>query len=132
MGMIEGDEDLYDAVADLRKSREPPPLPKSVRVAYTDFKVEAWHRVSANASNRWGECSVVERLLRVQVDDRAHWDVLCTLIHEINHAIYWAYEIQKEDEEERLVGTLATAWAQVYRDNQDLVTFIAFRPPSAP
>lgn len=47
-----------------------------------------------------------------------------TLIHEINHAIYWAYKLDDEDKEERIVSTFATAWTQIYRDNPALMDFI--------
>lgn len=47
-----------------------------------------------------------------------------TLLHEINHAIYWAYGINDDDKEERVVGTFATAWTQVFRDNPRLLQYI--------
>ena len=51
--------------------------------------------------------------------------VLDTLLHELNHAVYWAYGMEDEDKEERIVGTMATAWAQIFRDNPEFVAWIA-------
>ena len=45
-------------------------------------------------------------------------------MHEINHAIFWAYCIQNEDKEERVVSTMATAWTQIFRDNPKILRFI--------
>ena len=50
--------------------------------------------------------------------------VLTTLLHEINHAIFNLYHIVNEDEEEDIVTVLGVAWAQVYRDNPELIKFI--------
>lgn len=110
-----------------------PKLPKSLRIAHTDFRVEDWQQMSAVASKRWGEFSVVEHVIRIQTADRSYPEVLCTLLHEIVHAICWAYEVrtvdrldkdEHPDTEERLAGIMATAWTQIFRDNRDLVLFI--------
>lgn len=105
-------------------------LPKSVRVAHMNFAIEEWTSPSATANHKWGEFSVGEQMIRVQVEDRQFWEVVCTLVHEIMHAICWAYEIRlpsdkQGDSEERMVCTMSVAWAQVYRDNPELIGFIA-------
>src|SRR5690606_40211864 len=82
-----------------------------------------WTTIASHAAGRFGEFSNLEMLVRVDSSVNP-MKVLDTLIHEINHAIYWAYGIEDEDKEERIVGTMATAWAQIYRDNPDLLRFI--------
>lgn len=47
-----------------------------------------------------------------------------TVLHEVTHAIYWAYVIEDKDEEERIVTTMARAWTQVWRDNPDLLGWL--------
>jgi len=98
-------------------------LPSVVRVAAFDVAIKNWHPLSATANGKFGEWSSVESTIRVDTTV-APMKVLDTLLHELNHAIYWAYEVEDEDKEERLVGVFATAWAQVYRDNPDLLRFI--------
>lgn len=98
-------------------------LPTSVRVAAFDVTIEDWTPIASHAAGRFGEFSNLEMLIRVDSSVNP-MKVLDTLIHEINHAIYWAYGIEDEDKEERIVGTMATAWAQIYRDNPDLLRFI--------
>jgi hypothetical protein len=46
------------------------------------------------------------------------------LIHEVTHAIFWVYDLNAAEGEEKIVGMLGTAWAQVYRDNPWLLEWI--------
>ena len=50
--------------------------------------------------------------------------MLDTLLHEIFHAIFWAYGIEDKDEEERTVSTMATGWAAFLRDNPAFNTWM--------
>lgn len=100
-------------------------LPETIRVAHTDVNVEKWWPPSANANHRWGEFSTQENIIRVQVENRPFAEVLSTLIHEINHAIYYHWPIEDTDKEERICSILGTAWAAIFRDNPELIAFIA-------
>lgn len=99
-------------------------LPKKVRVACFDIDIENWHPHNANVRGAFGEFSALENRIRIDcsINDVK---IIDTLVHEINHAIYWAYNIEDSDKEERIVATFATAWTQVYRSNPALLTFIA-------
>jgi hypothetical protein len=94
-------------------------LPKRVRISAFDFTVEDWKPHSATASGRFGEFSCLEQVIRVDTSVNKI-KVLDTFLHEIFHAIYWAYGIEDGDNEERTVGMLATAMTQVLRDNPSL------------
>lgn len=109
-------------------------LPSIIRVGAFDFRVEEWPSPAASAERKWGATSFTECVIRVQVVDRPPMFVLDTLIHEINHVIFWAYQLQDGDKEERIVGVMASGWAQVYRDNPGLLEFIAdaINPYSSP
>jgi len=100
------------------------PLPKAIRVGAFDFAVEVLKPMTAGALRRFGEFSAMENCIRVDPNaDRIK--VLDTLLHEINHAVFWAYNIDDKDDEERTVGHMASAWTQIYRDNPDLLRFIS-------
>lgn len=99
-------------------------LPSSIRVAAFDVAVVEWNHHAATAAGRFGEWSAIECCMRVDPTVNP-MKVLDTLLHEINHAIYWSYGMEDEDKEERIVGTMATAWAQIYRDNPKLVSWIS-------
>lgn len=99
-------------------------LPSSIRVAAFDVKVIDWDHLAAATHNKFGEWSCVECAIRIDSTVNP-MKVLDTLLHEINHAIYWSYGMMDDDKEERIVGTMATAWAQIYRDNPHLTKWIA-------
>ena len=103
-----------------------PELPKKVKVAAFDIKVRTWGHREADALERFGQFSAVEGAIRIN-GELSPIKLIDTLLHEIGHAIYWAYGIEDEDKEERVVGTFATAWTQVYRDNPELLEFIKFK-----
>lgn len=98
-------------------------LPEKVKVACFDITIEAWTHHKASENARFGEFSALTLTIRI---DNSLSDIkkVDTLLHEINHAIYWAYSMDDNDKEERIVGTFATAWTQVYRDNPELLKFI--------
>lgn len=98
-------------------------FPKSVKVAAFDFKIEPWTAIQAHSSRKYGECSVEEFTIRIQ-ENLDHFKAIDSLMHEIGHAIYWAYSIEDEDKEERVVSTFGTAWTQVFRDNPDVIRFL--------
>lgn len=98
-------------------------LPEKIKVAGFDIDVESWDPEKADEDRAYGDFSSSK--LRIRVDCSVNkYKVLDTIIHEINHAIYWAYGIEDEDKQERLCGAFATAWLQVYRDNSKLIDFI--------
>jgi hypothetical protein len=47
-----------------------------------------------------------------------------TLLHEIHHAIWWAQNIKPRDGEERIVDSLSSGFAQVWRDNPELIAYL--------
>lgn len=97
---------------------------KSLRVAAFDVRIRVYDRLAAIGDQRYGSFSGVEQLITVDLAVRPQ-KVLDTLLHEISHAIFWAYGIEDADKEERIVSALGTAWAQVYRDNPGLLPWIS-------
>ena len=47
-----------------------------------------------------------------------------TLIHELFHAIFYVYNIEEKDEEERVVNTFANGWHQVLSDNPAMLNYL--------
>lgn len=101
-------------------------LPKSIRVGYAEVTVGIFPREVASAGNRMGEYDPRRCLIRID-DDQERSDLcnLDTLLHEIVHAIFHHYDLHDSDREEKLVTVIAGAWTQIYRDNPDLLRFIA-------
>jgi hypothetical protein len=79
----------------------------------------------------FGEFSPCEGRIALQVDMPSTVKAADTLLHEAGHAIYWTYGVSDADEEERVVGIFATAWAQVFRDNPWLLAWVGRALPAA-
>jgi len=95
--------------------------PTKIKVACFDIDIVDWKPHSTRG--KFGEYSSLENIIRIDFSvDKIN--IVDTLIHEINHAIFWAYGIEDEDKEERLIGVFSTAWTQVFGDNPDLLEFI--------
>lgn len=107
-------------------------LPDHVRVGGFDFAIVKWGAHAATAAQRWGECSTIEQMIRVQLNMPTPFKAVDTVLHEITHALYWVYGIHDDDKEERIVGAMASAWMQIYRDNPWLLDWIkdALKPTS--
>ena len=98
-------------------------LPKLVKVAGFDITIVTWTPREAMSAHRYGEFSSIEETIRLDAT-MSDIKMVGTLIHELTHAIYWAYNIEDEDKEERVCCTMATAWTQIYRDNPLILSFI--------
>lgn len=99
-------------------------LPAFVRVGPYDIALTPMGGIDTYARRAVGQFSARELTISYAREAPSKVDALDTLLHEINHAIFWAYRIYDEDKEERTVGTFATGWTQVYRDNPWLLEWI--------
>ncbi len=91
--------------------------PRSIRVGPYDIAVVAESATWAAANAKFGEFSAIEQAIRFDGEMPSAAKMLDTVVHEIFHALFWAYGIEDEDKEERTVGTMATAWVAFLRDN---------------
>lgn len=101
-------------------------LPTSVRVGPYDIRIEEMDAYQSSLyEGAVGQYADVISLIHINTDVRLgpHY-ILDTLIHEINHVVFKVYGIEDEDNEERTVQQMATAWVQIYRDNPMLLSFI--------
>lgn len=99
-------------------------LPKKVKIAGFDICIEIWEVSSARVNDRHGEFSELEGIIRIDTSTNNKYQILDTFLHELNHAIFWAYNIHDKDNEERTVGMFSTAYTQIFRDNVDILRFI--------
>ncbi|WP_370198651.1 hypothetical protein [Bradyrhizobium elkanii] len=99
-------------------------LPEMIRVAGFDIRIERWTNHQAAGVSRWGEFSSIEQTIRIQNDMPSRFKAVDTVLHEISHAIYWAYGIEDDDKQERIVSVFGTAWMTLHRDNSWLADWI--------
>jgi hypothetical protein len=100
-------------------------VPKSIRVGPYDFRVRLMSQKEAIGQEAFGMFSQAEGVISLQEAPTSTILAVDTLMHEISHAIFWAYHISDHDREERIVSIFGTAWAAVYRDNPGLLSWIA-------
>jgi hypothetical protein len=100
------------------------PFPTSIKIGFTDYRIEDWGPAKAAAAHRYGECDHLARTIRV---DRTHGPRMAanTLFHEVLHACWTAALLKDEDEEERIVGSLANTISAAWRDSPDVFAWIS-------
>ena len=99
-------------------------LPASIRVGPFDFGIEKLSAQRAMDKDYFGEFSPCQGRIALQLDMPSAVKAADTLLHEAGHAIYSTYGLADRDDEERVVSTFATAWAQVFRDNPWMLEWI--------
>lgn len=99
-------------------------LPKSVRVGPYDVALEPMSPARQHVEDVTGYFAYPEVKIGFEAHPISAPYAADTLIHELNHAIYWVYGIKSEDDEERTVSTLSTGLVQVFRDNPWLLDWL--------
>jgi hypothetical protein len=99
-------------------------LPGSMRIGPYDVALEPMSGVKTYATGNVGQFSARELRISYRAEASSSLDALDTLLHEVNHAVFFAYHMREDDKEERIVSMFATAWTQVYRDNPWLIEWI--------
>jgi len=100
-------------------------VPPLVRVGPFDFAVVIITSDYAKANDLLGEFCSDAHEIRLKATYAGNHIAVDTFIHEIAHAIFWVYHLADGDSEERVVSLTSTAWTQVYRDNPDVLGWIA-------
>jgi hypothetical protein len=100
-------------------------LPRALKVGPFDFGIEKLSAQRAIGEDCFGEFSLCEGQIALQLDMPSPVKAADTLLHEAGHAIYATYSLADEDREERIVAVFATGWAQVFRDNCWLLAWLA-------
>lgn len=98
-------------------------FPTSVRIGHFDYKVEVWDADKASLAARYGECSHLEKIIRV-ARHHSPRQTAETLVHEMLHAIWAQWVIEDNDPEERIVNTLSGALCAAWRDNPEAFEWI--------
>jgi hypothetical protein len=100
-------------------------LPRSLKVGPFDFGIDKLSAQRALGKDCFGEFSLCEGQIALQLDMPSPIKAADTLLHEAGHAIYATYALAEDDKEERIVAVFAAAWAQVFRDNPWLLAWLA-------
>lgn len=99
-------------------------LPELIVVGPFDIAIQHMDSHLAGSEQSFGQFRAMEQAIYIQVDMPTPQKAVDTMLHEIGHAIYWAYDMDDEDKEERIVATMATGWTTIYRNNPELLSWI--------
>lgn len=100
-------------------------LPRTIKVGPFPFTVKLWDACTPDVARAFGNCCTTTSTISLQPQFKSAAQAVDTVLHEVNHAIYWAYGVDDEDKEERVVAIFATAWTQVFQDNPALMAWVA-------
>ena len=100
-------------------------LPRTVRIGPHDFKFELISHGRASGQQIYGMCEPNCMTIQIHSELASRAMAVDTVIHEISHAIFFAFHLNSGDGEERIVSMFGSAWTQIYRDNPALLRWIA-------
>lgn len=99
-------------------------LPQSVKIGWRDFRIEDFPLAEARERGLYGSTHLQQGIIRIDQSHDAR-TTAATLLHEILHAIFNVWQMSKEDGEERIVSTIESGLATVWRDNPAVFEWIA-------
>lgn len=103
-------------------------LPKKLRIGPYDIKIEITELNHEDGEQHiWGKWRDSKQLIQLTPEQPNAPFAVDTMMHEIIHAIFSIHHLDKEDDEERIVSSIASALTQVYRDNRALLAWISKR-----
>lgn len=102
-------------------------LPNKLRIGAHDFKISKMEKSWGNSAEtlRYGDFSEVNLTIRIRRHMRSRTHAVDTIIHEVMHALWCSYSLQKGDSEERVIGAMAIGLTQVLRDNVAFADWLA-------
>lgn len=98
-------------------------LPKCVKVGAWNYEIQRWDSKDADDARKYGETSNNQKIIRVD-DSFTPQQTASTLLHEIIHAIYCRWRIEKPFDEEQIVDRLTEGLSAVWRDNPEVCFWI--------
>ena len=96
-----------------------------IRVAAFDFKIVEWTADKGKAEGKFAEFSSIQGCISIDVE--RPYKIVDSLVHELVHAIIWAYGYSTPDEslpEECFASMVSTGMVQVLRDNPLFHTYL--------
>lgn len=119
MDLVEENHRRVDALVD--------DLPSTVRVGPFDFSIDVYRRHDREA--KWcknGECSTSDLVIRIDPTLPTPIKLLDTLLHELDHAVWWVAGFRGDEiSEEDAVTRTSPVRTGLFRDNPWLTAWIA-------
>ena len=98
--------------------------PSIIKVGAFDIAVKSWPIFNASDERSFGQFrpASLEIAICDFLPERRQAE---TMIHEILHAIWHVWALRQSSDEEVVVGSMAQGLAAVFRDNPDLLPWLA-------
>jgi len=98
-------------------------VPKKIKIGHYIFDVCNMTKDLRKHGEVFGVCDQTKQ--KIHIDVTATPAVLRdTLLHEIMHGVYWMFNLEDENKEEKIVSSLATGLLAVFRDNPEVAKFL--------
>lgn len=98
-------------------------LPRRVLIGHRSYDIISWSRKASEQADARGQINPEPPAIRIATY-LTPLDKVEVMLHEIIHGILWKEDLA-EDIEEDVVTTLGEGLAQVFRDNAELLEWIA-------
>lgn len=97
---------------------------KTIKVGPHKYTVIQMHKDWHGETDSFGQCDTSAQTIKLSAD------MLCTrqvetVIHEILHAIYYEYSLEKCDDEEHMVSVLGQALTALFVDNPEFISYLS-------
>lgn len=106
-------------------------LPTSIRVCGFTISISFMSDLKSYSEGNFAHFASLCQEITIRKGMPSPEKLVDSVIHELNHAVFYYYGIGKDDCEERIVSTLGMAWTQVFADNPGLARWIeeTLHPP---
>jgi hypothetical protein len=95
--------------------------PTSIKIGALDYAIEWQDGNWMAASERFGECSFTQQVIRINGTMPAH-RVATTFLHEVTHAVLAHFGVHDEKQDDEDIATMiGTGLTMVWRDNPDVL-----------
>src|SRR5260221_2876755 len=91
-------------------------LPKSVKVAWRDYKIENWDRREAAGAGRYGETVNASKTIKIDMSYGSR-QAASTLLHEIMNASATMWNYQYISKKKEIVNAFKHGLSTFWRDN---------------
>ena len=97
-------------------------FPSPIKIACYEIEVKAMSLATAKKEEAYGTFSGTNQLIKISREYCPN--VLAVFLHELIHAVEWAYAVDGDTTEESRVDAVAIGFTQIFQDNPDVLRFI--------
>ncbi|BCJ91812.1 hypothetical protein IZ6_25470 [Terrihabitans soli] len=105
-------------------------LPASIKIGPYVWKIQLRSKTWQKREGKFGFCRFDDFAMDI-VDDLPPLFKAEIVHHEIGHAIWWTYNLDSREREERAIMSLSRGYIDLWADNPELLRWFAAQLPSS-